>query len=264
MLQRKKYITMAAAAVLGLSHVAGAAIKLNEFSVNPPGADNGVEWFEIINTDGTAVSLDGLSVVNIEGDAGGGLGFADKVVPLAGHATGSNGLFLWRDSSTVIAPAPDAATVVHVEDFSPDWENPTGTFLLVSGFTGTQGDDLDTDDDGVLDVLPWTSVLDGFGFSDGGSTDKMYASQFGFADFPGAASGAAGAMEMYVRGPDGTQHGVGVTGDATNGYTVDDGNLPVGYQITPGNVNPPIPEPASVSVLALGGLAWLRRRDRSA
>ena len=34
------------------------------------------------------------------------------------------------------------------------------THLLVGGFTGSDGDDLDTNDDGVLDVIPWFAELD--------------------------------------------------------------------------------------------------------
>jgi hypothetical protein len=34
------------------------------------------------------------------------------------------------------------------------------THMLVSGFTGASGDDLDTDDDGTLDVTPWDAVID--------------------------------------------------------------------------------------------------------
>ncbi|MDZ4755550.1 MAG: hypothetical protein SGJ11_13770 [Phycisphaerae bacterium] len=34
------------------------------------------------------------------------------------------------------------------------------THLLVSGFTGANGQDLDTDDDVVLDLTPWTAVID--------------------------------------------------------------------------------------------------------
>ena len=33
------------------------------------------------------------------------------------------------------------------------------THMLVDGFTGADGDDLDTNDDGVLDIEPWTSVV---------------------------------------------------------------------------------------------------------
>ena len=34
------------------------------------------------------------------------------------------------------------------------------THLIVSGFTGNNGDDLDIDDDGTLDINPWTAIID--------------------------------------------------------------------------------------------------------
>ena len=33
------------------------------------------------------------------------------------------------------------------------------TYLLVNGFTGVLGDDLDTNDDGTLDATPWRVLL---------------------------------------------------------------------------------------------------------
>ena len=34
------------------------------------------------------------------------------------------------------------------------------THLLVTDFVGNNGDDLDTDDDGVLDITPWNTIVD--------------------------------------------------------------------------------------------------------
>ena len=263
MVQRRLKLMVLAAASAGFATTSSAAIRISEFSVNPPGADNGWEWFELLSTGGGIEGLDGLSLINVEGDFGGNAGAVDKVISLNGFSTGSNGLFLWRDAATELVPARDPATTLHVQDFNPDWENPSGTFLLVSGFTGAQGDDLDTDDNGVLDVLPWTAVLDGFGFTDGGSTDLVYASQFGFADFAGAAAGAAGALEAYILTPDGVQRGVGISGSNPGPYTVDDVDaelVAVGYQLTPGSANPVVPEPAALGLLALSSMLMVRRR----
>lgn len=48
------------------------------------------------------------------------------------------------------------------EDFSADFYFPTRsqTHMLVEGFTGSQYQDLDADDDGVLDTTPWTAIID--------------------------------------------------------------------------------------------------------
>jgi uncharacterized protein len=49
------------------------------------------------------------------------------------------------------------------------FENSTATYFLVSGFTGAQGEDLDTNNDGVLDSTPWESVLDSINIRDSAS-----------------------------------------------------------------------------------------------
>lgn len=42
------------------------------------------------------------------------------------------------------------------------------TVLLVTGFSGASGDDLDTDDDGVFDETPWTGLVDDVAVDAGG------------------------------------------------------------------------------------------------
>ncbi|MEO1653847.1 MAG: hypothetical protein AAFU64_09895, partial [Bacteroidota bacterium] len=50
------------------------------------------------------------------------------------------------------------------------------TFLLVEGFTGAAEQDLDIDNDGNLDALPWTRVVDGVSLIDGDDkTDYSYS-----------------------------------------------------------------------------------------
>ena len=111
-----------------------SAQQIRAVFYNPTGADNGKEYFEILHTPSTA--LTGLTLLVIEGD-GTGAGILDKAISLAPYSTGTNGLLLWRDASTVLTPAPSAATTVVVSDFVPDIENGTNTYLLVTGFSGT-------------------------------------------------------------------------------------------------------------------------------
>ena len=51
------------------------------------------------------------------------------------------------------------------------------------GFTGANGDDLDTDDDGTLDSTPWTSVVDAVSLIEEANppsgTEYSYAVQLG-------------------------------------------------------------------------------------
>ena len=53
-------------------------------------------------------------------------------------------------------------------------ENGTLTLLLVDNFTGTFGVDLDTDDDGTFDILPWDEIVDSVAVNDGGAGDITY------------------------------------------------------------------------------------------
>ena len=41
-----------------------------------------------------------------------------------------------------------------------DFQDLTVTFLLVTGFTGAVGDDIDADDDGTIDTTPWGALID--------------------------------------------------------------------------------------------------------
>ncbi|TWU41279.1 Calx-beta domain protein [Novipirellula aureliae] len=49
------------------------------------------------------------------------------------------------------------------------------SILLVQGFTGNVGDDLDTDDDGTLDTTPWSALLDDVALSNGDAGNSAYS-----------------------------------------------------------------------------------------
>jgi hypothetical protein len=252
------------------SSVQGALI-LNEIFVNIPtsaGGDNGGEFFEIRSTTGGVESLSGLTFLVIEGDGPTASGVIDVAISLSGFTTGPNGLFLWRDSAPVIdistadgVQGPEAGTTLNVADFNPDLENGTNTYLIVSGFTGAVGNDLDTNGDGTIDIaLPWTSVIDAVGVleTDAG-TNLVYGSQLGFFDFallsftPDAVfRDSAGIWQAgdivgnSLTGPfgfDGVQNTFGAGPLAT---------------LTPGATN--IPEPGVTLLGVFGVLGLLRRR----
>lgn len=158
---------------------------INEFSASHTGTDNReyVEIFGAPNTDYSAYTF-----LAIEGDFSGAVtGIVDRVIPIG--TTDANGYwwtgFLAQDSL----------------------ENGTNSFLLVQNFSGAQGNDLDTNDDGTLDVTPWTAIVDSVAVHDGGASDKMYANVTLGVSYDGLSFAPGGASRI----PNGTD--TNTTGD---------------------------------------------------
>jgi len=147
--------------------------KLNEFSISTTGDD--VEYLEFIGNPETDYSE--YTFLAIEGDwstSNTNEGKVDNVIPLG--TTDANGLYLVNLPYNTI-------------------ENGTISLLLVKGNTAIVGDDLDTNDDGVLEMEPWTEIVDSLAIHDGGSSDLLYTTPVlgqnydGFSSFaPGGAS----------------------------------------------------------------------------
>jgi uncharacterized repeat protein (TIGR01451 family) len=126
-------------------------VIINEIRIDQP-SDDDDEYFELAGTAGT--SLDGLTYLVI-GDGTGGSGTIEAVVELTGTTIPVDGYFLAvEDTFSTTLGTADLTTTLNFEN------SDNVTHLLVQGFTGSNGDDLDTDDDGVLDVTPWTQILD--------------------------------------------------------------------------------------------------------
>ena len=123
---------------------------INEFVFNHSSTDNS-EFIEIFGDPNTDYS--NLSLLMIEGD-GSDAGTIDRVISVG--TTDANGF--WTTGF-----------------LSNQFENGTGTLLLVEGFTGSEGDDLDTNNDGSLNTTPWTSVVDSVAVSDGDVADRTYS-----------------------------------------------------------------------------------------
>ena len=256
---------------------ADGGIRINEMLVNPLGADRGQEFVEISGPPGSPMT--GIWLVVIEGDATASSsiqkGRIDNALNLGAYSIGESGLLLLRDGVGIIDcdPGPDVAgplfntsTVVFGSSAtqsgfgngSVGLENSSSTFLLVTGFTGAAGQDLDTDNDGTLDVQPWTSVLDAVSVINS-STGPIalavgYAPQFGGVIVSALATGFD--IPMLVRRDDGswiTAPLIGVNPTAGPPTTQDSGPyywLPgrefpevegVQYLMTPGQPNGPIP-----------------------
>ncbi len=117
----------------------GSAQVINEFLANHTGTDN-YEYVEIFGLPNTSYS--NLTILQIEGDTADGPGTLDSAIPVG--TTDGNG-YWWTGY------------------LSNEIHNDNMSLLLVDGFSGTVGDDLDTDNDGILDVTPWTQLVDEVG-----------------------------------------------------------------------------------------------------
>jgi len=147
--------------------------KINEFSASTTGTD--VEYVEIYGEPDTDYSA--YTVLEIEGDTTGS-GVVDEVVSLG--ITDSNGIYL----ANLLANA---------------LENGSLSLLLVKNFTGAFGNDLDTDNDGILDITPWEALIDSVAVNDGGAGDQNYGLPVLTAYYDGLAYAPGGASRI----PDG-------------------------------------------------------------
>jgi len=116
-------------------------------------------------------------------------------------------------------------------------EKPTFTILLVSGFSGAEGDDLDAGNDGVLDATPWAAIADGVAFSDGTVGARTYAAPVLGPGFDGVGTEPGGASRFpYYTDTDSTSDWKrnDFDGDGLPGFT---GTLAAGEaRNTPGGV----------------------------
>jgi len=226
--------------LLAFSQSAQAVPVINEFSASTTGTD--VEFIEIWGAPNTDYSA--FTILEIEGDST-NAGVIDEVIAVG--TTNSSGFWF--------ANLPANAL-----------ENGTISLLLVKDFTGALTNDLDTNNDGVFDVTPWSSIADGVAVNDGGAGDLTYAVPVLSVSYDGLPYAPGGASRF----PDGFD-----TESATDwvrndfdlagipGYT---GTLGAGEAWnTPGAGNRihtnSVPEPLTLLLLGIGviGLAGLRR-----
>ncbi len=121
--------------------------RISEIRIDQPSTDND-EYFEL--TGPPSGSLDGFTYL-VLGDTGSGT--IEAVIDLTGLSFDANGFFVAAESSFTLGTA-DFTTSLNFEN------SDNVTHMLVSGFTGANGQDLDPDDDCDLDVFPWTAIVD--------------------------------------------------------------------------------------------------------
>ncbi len=139
---------------------------INEIQVSTTGTD--WEFFELQGAPGT--DLSSLTLVGIESDFGPSAGTIDLVIGLAGQSIPADGFWLGISPAGVATYGVTGQLAIADNSF----ENSTATYFLVSGFTGSQGTDLDGDNDGVLDSTPWGFVSDSINIRDAGASDFDY------------------------------------------------------------------------------------------
>ncbi|MDD9971945.1 MAG: C-type lectin domain-containing protein, partial [Myxococcales bacterium] len=144
---------------------------ISEFSTSYSGGESR-EFIEVIAP--AFVDLSQYSLVVVDGDSGDN-GVVDRIYPL--DAADVWGLWWtgWLDS---------------------ELEPGTLTILLVNGSSATVGQDLDVDNDGVLDLTPWTSIVDSVAVSDQDLGDFTYSPSVLAPDFDGGAQMVAGASRV--------------------------------------------------------------------
>lgn len=128
------------------------ALTISEFRIDQPGVDND-EYFEIYGVPNTL--LNGLHYIVI-GDGTGGSGVIESITSLNATRIPADGFYLCAHASLTLAPSASVDLVSASFAFEND---DNVTHMIVFGFTGTLQQDLDTNDDGVLDITPWTTIV---------------------------------------------------------------------------------------------------------
>ncbi|MCX6886762.1 MAG: PEP-CTERM sorting domain-containing protein [Verrucomicrobia bacterium] len=307
-----KHITTSVALIGLLTTVANAQVWINEVLTNPNGSDSGAafgnEHFELRGTPG--ISLAGYYFLSIEGQGTTGRGDVNQFFDLGAFSMGANGyLFARQNFSPYTTTAPGAtviantggqgwgltgaSTVGHSGDGTQvDLENSATTMLLIHkgiGAAPTLTLDLDTNDDGILDLPAGWTVADSVGILDGATgaaTDFSYGAvtlRVGglgtsvsgtMVDVPGTSPTTAGAFYVGRKGDSTGSTANDWVGAILNGAQADALNITfastsddfyLGKKLPDmvfGGPNP-IPEPGLVSLLALGGLGFLLRRKQN-
>lgn len=221
--------------VFSLMAATQAAITINEIRIDQTGTDND-EYFELAGNVGDLLASLFYIVI---GDGVGGSGVIESITALPSVLLAAN--YYLCAETTFTMGVPDLSAGASGLAF----ENTDNvTHMLVFGFTGALNQDLDTNDDGILDLTPWTSILDSLAVvvdPTATTSEKYYSST--------------------VVGPDGLFAPGHVYRDPnfTGPWKIGQFN-PIGGQDTPGKAN--VPEPGTWAAMATGvvGLLSLRRR----
>jgi len=245
----------------GLALCAMAQVRITEAFVNPPGGNDAGREFIEIQSCRPNFSLQGYWLIGIDGEWLFNPGNIHWAIDLSAYSTGSNGLLLVRDGEAVLLPEPAAETAVAVIPFAfteAGMGNDSYTVALVRNFTGQPGDDIDTNDDGVIDNVLWSEAVQAFGWKDDeeepGQPDHIYPEQLNGVNIPGNLrrrdDGSTWEPDVIIF----FQNGSIIAADAGRAAGAGDfgpfqtnttrfvviGTLPSAFnrEVTPGNLNP--------------------------
>ena len=187
----------------------GGFVQINEIRIDQVGTDTD-EYVELAGTPGSSLA-DLTYIVIGDGTTTTKSGVVECIIPLTGKTMPANGLFLIAGTSNSGNTSADGVVFGKAGDFQTNlmiFENSDHvTHMLVRGFTGTAttGQDLDTNDDGVLDVKPWASVADSVGFVKFTATGPVKAPDVGttLGEWTYQVTNEGGSLTPMV-GPDGT------------------------------------------------------------
>lgn len=173
------------------------AVRLNEIRIDQTGTDND-EYFELYGAANTPL---GTLTYIVLGDTGGDdSGVIEQIIPLGGKVIGGTGYFLGATQLFSLAATPDFVFSATINVFE---NSDNVTHMLVSGFTGTPNQDLDTNNDGVLDATPWVTLVDSIGVSR--EVNPPVDPTLGYTYGPSIGPDAGGFAPAHVfRCPDGT------------------------------------------------------------
>jgi hypothetical protein len=166
----KRALLLGVAAVLVFALGASAQITFNEIRQDDLGTDND-EYVELKGTPGA--SLSGYTHIVLGDATATTSGTIEQVTSLSAFSIQADGLFAFHDddsSTTGLCGGYDAVNL------ALNFENSDNvTHMLVFGFTGANGQDLDTNDDGVLDVTPWSQLVDSVALFASATSELTYS-----------------------------------------------------------------------------------------
>ena len=144
--------------IIGPKHAHAAVlcpgpVCISEIRIDQPGADTD-EYFEVSEVQGQEVDLSVYTYLVVgDGAAAAGSCVIEAVIAL-------DGLVIAPNASLVVAESTFGLGTPSVVK-NLNFENSDNvTHMLVRGFSGSLGQDLDSDDDGQFDELPWELLID--------------------------------------------------------------------------------------------------------